>query len=199
MKLLLATNNIGKQKEIRSLLEDLDITLISPSEMGLNLHVVEDGETYRANATLKARAFAQASGIWVLADDSGLEVDAIDGAPGLRSARYAPNSHATDADRRQFLLHNLELHDRPWRARFRCVMALTHPSGEIHHAEGICPGEIIPEERGTYGFGYDPIFLIPQKKRTMAELSMAEKNKISHRALAILALRPLLLEKISSP
>ncbi|RLD08455.1 MAG: non-canonical purine NTP pyrophosphatase, RdgB/HAM1 family [Chloroflexota bacterium] len=196
MKLLLATNNIGKQKEIRALLENLDITLLSPLEMGLNLKVVEDGETYQANATIKARAFAQASGIWVLADDSGLEVDALDGAPGLRSARYAPNPHPTDADRRKFLLHNLKLHKRPWQAQFRCVVALAHPSGEIHHAEGICPGEIIPKERGTQGFGYDPIFLIPQKKLTMAELSMPEKNQLSHRALAISAIRPLLIKKI---
>lgn len=197
MKLLLATNNLGKQKEIRALLEDLKITLLTPKEMGLNLHVVEDGETYRENATLKARAFAQASDIWALADDSGLEVDAIDGAPGLHSARYAPNPNATDADRRQFLLRNLEDHPRPWGARFRCVVALTHPCGEIYHTEGICLGEIIPEERGKQGFGYDPIFLIPEKKRTMAELSMQEKNKLSHRALAILALLPSLKEKIA--
>ncbi len=194
MKLLLATNNHGKQKEIRALLGDLDIGLITPGEIGLALAVTEDGATYRENATLKARAFAQASGIWSLADDSGLEVEALDGAPGLHSARYAPSPNATDADRRGFLLRNLAGIPRPWGARFRCVVALAHPGGEIHHAAGICPGEIIPQERGEGGFGYDPIFLLSPQKRTMAELTMPEKNQLSHRARAIIALRPALLE-----
>ena len=197
MKLLLATNNLGKQNEMRALLEDLDITLISPREIGLTINVTEDGKTYRENASLKARAFAQASGLWALADDSGLEVEVLDGAPGLHSARYAPFPHSTDADRRRHLLHNLGDHPRPWGARFRCVVALAHHSGEIHYAEGICPGEIISEERGKGGFGYDPIFLLSPYKRTMAELTMTEKNSLSHRARAIQGLRPTLLKEKS--
>ncbi|MBS1250045.1 MAG: dITP/XTP pyrophosphatase [Chloroflexi bacterium] len=196
MKLLLATNNAGKQKEICALLEALEIELILPREIGLDLDVTEDGETYRENAALKARAFAEASGLWALADDSGLEVDALDGAPGLYSARYAPVPHPTDADRRGHLLRELTAHSRPWVARFRCVAAFTHREGKIYHAQGVCPGEIIPQERGEGGFGYDPIFLLPHKKRTMAELTMAEKNQLSHRARAIQALRPTLLEII---
>ena len=194
MKLLLATNNLGKQKEMRELLAGLNLELITPKQISLELDVIEDGETYLENATLKAKTFAQASGMWVLADDSGLEVDALDGAPGLHSARYAPNPSATDSDRRKHLLHNLDIHPLPWGACFRCVVVLAHRDGRIFHAEGVCPGQIIPHERGAGGFGYDPIFLLPQKKRTMAELSMEEKNQLSHRALAIKALHPALLQ-----
>ena len=188
-KLLIGTKNPGKFDEIQALLADLEIELISLADIDLDLVVDEIGITYRENAALKAKAYAQASGLITLADDSGLEVDALRGAPGLYSSRYAPQPNATDADRRAHLLTNLAGHPRPWLARFRCVVALATPGGDIHFTEGICPGEIIPEERGQFGFGYDPIFLVENSGQTMAELSMSEKNKLSHRARAVMVAR----------
>ncbi len=186
-KLLIATNNSGKQKEIQSLLKNLEIEFVTPAEIGLKLDVKEDGTTYKENAAKKAVAFAQASGLISLADDTGLEVDALSGAPGLYSARYAPQPNATDADRRAYLLKNLQSHPQPWKARFICVVAIATPGGELQFTEGICPGEIIPNERGIYGFGYDPIFLLSPVGKTMAELSMNRKNQLSHRGKAVSA------------
>jgi XTP/dITP diphosphohydrolase len=197
-KMLLASNNVGKQREIQSLLDDLDIELITPDNLGLHLEVLEDGTTYAENAARKAMAFARASGLVALADDSGLEVDALEGAPGLHSARYSLIAGATDADRRTLLLQQLQSHPRPWPARFRCVVALANPAGQVWFAEGECPGEIIPEERGHNGFGYDPIFLLPDLGLTMAELTLEQKNHLSHRSRAVTAARPVLL-KLSSP
>ena len=128
-----------------------------------------------------------------LSDDSGLEVEDLGGAPGIFSARYAPQLGATDSDRRVYLLHQLSPYPRPWAARFHCTVALASPDGAVHFSEGVCQGEIIPQERGMNGFGYDPIFLIPELGRTMAELNMEEKNRLSHRAQAVLAIQPLLL------
>ena len=193
-KLLIATGNPGKTREIQSLLDDLSVEIVTPAQIGLSFVIVEDGETYSANAALKARAFAEATGMIVLADDSGLEVDALGGLPGIHSARYSPVPESTDIARREHLLYNLQGIPRPWTALFRCVIALAEPSGKIHFTEGICPGEIIPEERGHNGFGYDPIFLIPRLGKTMAELSIDEKNSISHRARAVIAARPTLIE-----
>lgn len=193
-ELLLATNNAGKQKEIRSLLKDLAFDLVTPFELNLNLEVEEDGTNYKENAAKKAVAFAQASGLISLSDDTGLEVDTLGGAPGLYSARYAPKPDATDADRRAYLLEQLHSLPQPWKACFRCVIAIATPTGELKFTEGICPGVIIPNERGTKGFGYDPLFLIPSTGRTMAELSMEEKNRLSHRALAVLEAQPTLIK-----
>ena len=186
-RLLVASTNPGKLRELHALLQGASVELVTPSLIGLHLEVREDGSTYAENAAKKALAFARASGLLTLADDSGLEVEVLEGAPGLHSARYAPQPNATDADRRAYLLQQLQGHPRPWSAQFRCVVALALPDGEVHFAEGICHGEIIPEERGEHGFGYDPIFLLPQYGRTMAELSMEEKNRISHRARAVRA------------
>lgn len=193
MKLLLASNNAGKVKELRALLAGLQVELLSPIEAGISLQVEEHGETYLENASLKALAFAREAGMLSLADDSGLEVDALDGAPGLHSARFSPLPGAGDAHRRSYLLAKLALHPRPWTARFRCTVALATPAGKIRFTEGACAGEIIPEERGLEGFGYDPIFYIPDMGRTMAELSLEEKNRISHRARAVTAARPVIL------
>jgi len=193
-KLLIATNNAGKQKEIRSLLKDLAFDLVTPFELNLDLEVEEDGANYKENAAKKAVAFAQASGLISLSDDTGLEVDTLGGAPGLYSARYAPKPDATDADRRAYLLEQLHSLPQPWKACFRCVIAIATPTGELKFTEGICPGVIIPNERGTKGFGYDPLFLIPSTGRTMAELSMEEKNRLSHRALAVLEAQPTLIK-----
>lgn len=208
-KLLIATNNKGKVEEIRALLDDLQAELVTPDDLHLNLDVEEDGKTYAENAIKKAIAFAKASGLVSLADDSGLEVDALNGAPGLYSARYTPpltlppfslkmggdGGGLTDADRRAYLLQNLKDKPRPWTAHFRATIAIAVPDQDMHLAEGTCDGEIIPEERGTGGFGYDPIFFIPELNKTMAELGMDEKNRLSHRARAIIRARPI-LEKI---
>lgn len=196
--LLLATNNIGKLQEIQAILAHLEIDLLTPRQIGLQLEVFEDGVTYAANAALKALAFARASGYLSLSDDSGLEVDALDGAPGLHSARFSPKPGASDADRRALLLQVLHPHPRPWRAHFHCTVALATPGGWVGFAEGNCPGEIIPEERGTNGFGYDPVFFLVERGCTMAELTMQEKNELSHRARAVRAAIPILLEKFAN-
>lgn len=216
--LLIATNNQGKIKELHELLDGLGIDLVTPSHLGLDLDVVEDGHTYAENAEKKAVAFARASGLISLADDSGLEVDALDGAPGLYSARYGSTNgeKLSDAARRQYLLGKLHGKPRPWTARFHATIAIAIPSHVILSeakdlssreetlrspedsslrvtlTEGICPGEIIPEEHGTGGFGYDPIFLLPELGKTMAELSMDEKNRLSHRARAVMNARGIL-------
>jgi XTP/dITP diphosphohydrolase len=197
MKLLLASYNRGKLLELQALLADMDLDLLSPASLGLTLDVVEDGLTYQENASRKALAFAQASGYVSLADDSGLEVEALDGQPGLHSRRFSPLPGATDRDRRLLLLQKLQGKPRPWMACFRCVIALASPTGKIDFSEGICPGEIIPEERGQNGFGYDPIFLLPKLGKTMAELSLEEKNLFSHRAGAVFAARSM-LQKLNS-
>lgn len=195
MKLLIATNNPGKRLEIQALLADIpDLQLLIPSEIGFYLDVPEDGDTYLENATAKANAFASRSGLLSLADDSGLEVEALQGQPGVHSARFSPHPGATDADRRALLLEKLAVHPRPWLACFRCVVVLAHSAGQIAFTEGVCPGEIIPQERGQNGFGYDPIFLLTESGRTMAELDLVEKNHLSHRARAIRAAQPLILK-----
>ncbi|MDX9991357.1 MAG: RdgB/HAM1 family non-canonical purine NTP pyrophosphatase [Anaerolineales bacterium] len=191
-KLLIATENQGKIRELQELLAGLGLELVTPRQIGLNLAVVEDGETYQENAAKKARAYAAASGLIALADDSGLEVDHLGGAPGLYSARYSPKPGATDADRRAYLLENLRGKARPWAAHFHASLALALPAGGLYFAEGDCYGEISPEERGTGGFGYDPVFVLASTDRTMAELGRTEKNRLSHRALAVQNAIPIL-------
>jgi XTP/dITP diphosphohydrolase len=190
--LLIATNNKGKVHELRALLGSLPVELVTPHDLELDLQVAEDGNTYAENASKKAMAFANASQLISLADDSGLEVRALDGDPGLHSARYLSIPGASDADRRAYLLSNLLGKPRPWIARFRAAIAIAAPAGAAEWAEGECPGEIIPEERGTGGFGYDPIFLVGGTSQTMAELSLEQKNRLSHRARAVMNARPIL-------
>ena len=180
--------------EFQDLLKDTGLELLTPMEINLSLDVNEDGRTYAENAVKKALAFARASGLVSLADDSGLEVDALDGAPGLYSARYSPDASAKDADRRQFLLQNLRGKTRPWKAQFRATIAIARPSGETDLAEGVCNGEVIPEERGTSGFGYDPIFLVQGIGMTMAELGLKQKNNLSHRAHAVRNAMPIVMK-----
>jgi len=192
-KLLIATNNKGKVEEIEDLLKDFRIELVTPREVGITLHVEEDGNTYAENAEKKALAFAHASSLISLADDSGLEVDALNGAPGLYSNRYLSKPNATDADRRAYLLNNLKDKPRPWTATFHATIAIAIPGNpSVQFTVGKCKGKIIPEERGSGGFGYDPIFYIPEVNHTMAELSMEEKNRLSHRARAIMNAKPIL-------
>ena len=191
-KLLVATNNPGKVKEYADLLNGLPVTLTSPAQEGLSLEVDESGVTFAENAILKARAYAAASGLLTLADDSGLEVDALDGAPGVRSARYA-GERASDEDRYRLLLRNLAgVPEKERTARFRCVVAVATPEGDVHTAEGRCEGLIGFEPRGRHGFGYDPVFYMPDRGQTMAELPPAVKNQISHRARAVQAALPVL-------
>ena len=200
MKLLIATNNPGKVREYEELLETLPaaVEITYPAQQGLALEVEESGETFEENARLKALAFAQASGLLTLADDSGLEVDALDGAPGVRSARYA-GPDANDVDRYRKLLGALAGVPADRRsARFRCVVALAQPDGTIHTADGTCEGEIGHEPRGTHGFGYDPVFVVDgYGDRTMAELAAEIKNRISHRGRALAAIRPRLEQLVS--
>lgn len=190
--LLIATTNPGKIVEIQDLLEGLPFRLHLPADLGIRLHVEETGQTYAENAALKAHAYCAAGRMLTLADDSGLEVAALGGAPGLHSARYSPRPGAKDADRRALLLANLADQPRPWLARFVCAVAVAAPGQEVQFAFGECPGEILPEERGSNGFGYDPIFFLAGLGRTMAELTRAEKNTLSHRARAVHAALPIL-------
>jgi XTP/dITP diphosphohydrolase len=188
-RLLLASTNPGKLEELYDLLKDAHLDLTDPARLGLFLEVVEDGANYAENAGLKAAAFARASALPALADDTGLEVDVIDGRPGLHSRRVA----ATDEARRRRLLAALAPHPRPWRACFRCAMALALPGEAVAISHGACSGEIQPVARGQGGFGYDPLFLVDGTTQTMAELSLREKNMRSHRARALRALLPSLL------
>jgi XTP/dITP diphosphohydrolase len=199
MKLLIATHNPGKLREYADLLSGLSLTLVSPADLSVDLNVVESGTTYLENARLKATAYARGSGLLTLADDSGLEVDILDGAPGVHSARYAVGD---DDDRVSALLRALNAsgalpHERS--ARFRCVIVLTSPEGREWCTEGECAGNIIDSPRGSAGFGYDPVFFIPDCGRTMAELLPEEKNSISHRARAAHALRPILMQLSDKP
>jgi len=192
IKLLLATNNQGKLAELRSLLSGLELELLSPQDLGLELNVKERGMNYLENAVLKAAIFADAAQMWTLADDSGLEVDALDGAPGLYSARYSPLPDASDKDRRLFLIENLKEFPRPWKATFHSVIALVGPEGSPIITRGACSGDIIPEDRGHGGFGYDKIFRLEANGLTMAELTPEQKNRVSHRAQAVSQLVPIL-------
>lgn len=195
LKLLLGTHNPGKQSELRALLEYPNLEIVTIDDLGIQLEIEEAGATYAENARLKAVSYAVESGLWSLSDDSGLEVEALDGAPGLKSARFAGEGKS-DSDRRRRLLEILKDHPRPWEAQFRATVAIASPSGEVELAEGRCSGEIIPEERGVGGFGYDSIFLTHGTGKTMANLEMGEKNRISHRARAIEALRPILVLRL---
>jgi XTP/dITP diphosphohydrolase len=192
-ELLLATNNRGKLEELRLLFAGLPYRILSPAEIGLELEVPETGATYAANARLKATAFARASGLLTLADDSGLEVEALAGAPGVMSSRYA-GPGASDADRIDFLLAKLVgLPHAGRRARFRCVMALVTSQGQTRLCSGTCRGFIASEPRGSQGFGYDPVFFVPRYNKTMSELDTEVKNRTSHRARAAARMSKILL------
>ena len=189
-QLLLATNNKGKIEELGEILSFLSgVELLSPSDLGLNLDIEESGSTYQENAALKADAFCKESGMICIADDSGLEVMALGGAPGLYSARFSPKEGADDKDRRDHLLFKLNDHDRPWIAHFTATVVVAIPGKSSIIGVGKCKGEIIPEEIGDGGFGYDPIFFITDFEKTMAELDPQIKNQISHRAKAVAAIK----------
>lgn len=182
--LLVATHNRGKLREYRALLADLPLSLLSLDDAAITHEVEESGATFYANATLKARAYAELSGLWTWADDSGLEVDVLDGRPGVLSARYG-ESGLSDEQRYKRLLAELRPYPQlRWTARFRCVVAIALPDGRIFTAEDTMEGVITDRPRGEHGFGYDPIFFLPDQGVTLAELPPAVKNRISHRAKA---------------
>lgn len=190
--LLIASGNPGKLREMVEILTSLEIELLTFRDIGLNITVQETGSTYSENALLKARAYQKASGLPVLADDSGLEVEVLGGKPGIHSARYSPKENAKDADRRAYLLSQIKDKPQPWHAHFHCTAILAIPNGEWFETIGRCSGVIIPEERGDGGFGYDPVFYLPQYQATMAQLSPEVKNRISHRAKALAAMLPII-------
>ena len=183
-KLLIATHNKGKLRELTELMGDIPYELVSLGDLGIHHDVDETGRTFEENAILKAETYCELAGVMTLADDSGLEVDALGGEPGVRSARYA-GPDATDADRIEFLLGKLVGTDpETWSARFRCVIAISEPDRATTLHSGLCEGRIVSEPCGENGFGYDPVFLFPDIGLTMAELSNERKNSVSHRAEA---------------
>ena len=184
-KLLLATSNPGKIREYHSLLDGPGYEITTLAEEGIAKVVSESGNSYEQNARLKAVTYAELSQLLTLADDSGLEVDALKGEPGIKSARFAGKA-ATDADRVSLLL--ARLNGVPWErrtARFKCVVAIATPEGQCEICRGECRGMIALEAKGRNGFGYDPLFIVPEYNKTMAELPPEIKNRISHRAKAL--------------
>jgi XTP/dITP diphosphohydrolase len=183
-KLLLATNNPGKAREYKSLLSGVPFELVTPAQVGITTEVAETGKSFEANAILKATTLAAESQLLTLADDSGLEVNALGGEPGTLSARYA-GENASDSDRVNYLLSKMQgVPEDKRQARFKCVIAIATPDGKVELCSGECEGVIALKPRGNRGFGYDPIFYLPELGKTMAELPPEEKNKISHRGRA---------------
>ena len=184
LKILLATNNRAKVKEYAKLLQGIPYRIVSLEDVNISEQVAETGTSFEENAILKAKRYAEMSGLITIADDSGLEVDALGGEPGVRSARYAGEG-ASDKERIDFLLNKIV--DVPWEkrlAQFRCVIAIAYPDGEVQICQGQCRGILTFKPLGDNGFGYDPVFYLPDLHKTMAELSMSEKNAISHRGQA---------------
>ena len=201
-KVVVATRNRGKLRELVPLLEGLPFELVTIDDVAPSAELVEVGDTFEENALAKARQAAAATGLPAVADDSGLEVDALGGAPGVRSARYA-GTPSDDAKNNAKLLEAMkDVPAEQRRARFRCVAAFVDPARAIEIAEsGVCEGEILWKERRRedFGFGYDPLFLVPGLGRTMAELPLEEKNQLSHRAAAFRALAEKLRENLTGP
>jgi len=195
MKLLIASNNAGKVREYGQIFAELPFEVTYLEQEGITLDPAETGQTFAENAIIKAQAFAQAGGLLTLADDSGLEVDALNGEPGVYSARYGQTAKDDHAGRYRIVLDKLaalKLTDQARTARFRCVIAIATPAGRIELAEGAVEGLIAQQPAGSFGFGYDPIFYLPEFAKTMAQLEPAAKNKISHRGRAARQAVPLL-------
>ena len=193
-KLLVATGNPGKLREVSSILQGMPFDVMSLEDVGVSMTVEETGTTFVDNAILKAEAYCASAGMLTLADDSGLVVDALGGRPGVLSARYGGEG-LTDEQRVELLLR--EMADVPWEkrtARFRCVIALAWPEGRLETVEGVVEGIIQYEPEGTNGFGYDPVFHLPEWGSTMAQLATPDKNRISHRGQAVRKAAKLLME-----
>lgn len=197
--IVLATTNEGKVREFRQLFaaNGLSLRVVGLREAGLEAPP-ETGTTFAANALLKARHAASASGQLALADDSGLEVDGLGGAPGIYSARYAGEGAGDEANRQRLIAAIAALPEEARGARFRCAIAIARPDGTVEVAEGSCEGRVISTPRGENGFGYDPLFFLPKQGRTMAELTAEEKNAISHRGRATALALPLLRRLLDS-
>ncbi len=196
MEIVIATANRGKVEEIRDLLGGLPISLLSLHDLPSIPPLAEGGKTYLENATQKAMAVYRVTGRTTIGEDSGLEVDALDGEPGPLSRRFGGEG-LSDSERNALLLERLEGLPIPRRtARFRCVVALVDPRGTVHTFDGACEGSIATSQRGNKGFGYDPVFLVPQYGRTLAELGPEVKNRISHRARAFAEVRVYLAREI---
>ena len=197
-KLVIASGNKGKVAEIRELLAELPLEILSLEDYPKAPGVVEDGESFFVNALKKARILAEYTGLTVLADDSGLEVEILQGAPGIRSARYAGEG-ATDEDNNRRLLAELAgLPPEARRAAFCCVLVFYRPNGTFERFTGRWSGIITDTPRGDNGFGYDPLFFLPERGLTVAELSREEKNRYSHRAQAVLALKNFLRQEVGN-
>lgn len=195
-RVLLATGNLHKLREIAAMLTDAPFELVGLSDFPEIVLPPETGETFEENAILKARAGAQQSGLVCIADDSGLEVDALAGRPGVRSARFSGPGAADESNLQLVLNLMTDIPEGQRRARFVCAIAVCPVDGPVEVVRGICEGELIRAPRGANGFGYDPIFRIPGDGRTLAEFSPAEKNAISHRARAVAAALPLIRRAI---
>ncbi len=194
MRLLIATHNRGKLVEYQELLAGLPFELVTLDDVDIRDDIVESGATFAENARAKAVAYARRSGLLTLADDSGLQVDALGGEPGVHSKRYA-GENKSDPERIAFLLSKLrDVPPGKRAARFRCAIALAAPDGRLWETEGTCEGEIAFEPRGAHGFGYDPVFQVAARGMRMAELTTAEKNQVSHRARAAIRARSILIE-----
>ncbi len=196
-ELILATRNEGKLEELRALLHGMPILVSSLKDYPHVPKVVEDGDTFLENAHKKAREVAQHTGRWTLADDSGLTVDALHGAPGVISARYAGKDGDAAANNKKLLRAMKKVPAEARKAAFVCVMVLAAPDGREWHVEGRCDGTIGFEPKGDGGFGYDPLFVVKSFGRTMAELTMDEKNKVSHRGRAMKHVREILQELLA--
>ena len=197
MKFVLATNNPKKLKEMAEILGTLGVEVVSPKELGIHIEVEETGTTFAENAMLKAKAICEAANLPAIADDSGLVVDALNGEPGIYSARYGLGHEATDEQRYRYLLNKLgDEKDRS--ARFVCCICCTFPNGDVIRARGECEGEILYGPSGANGFGYDPIFKPHCCDRSMSEISPEEKNRISHRANAMVKFAELFEKYISN-
>ncbi len=195
--LLVATHNRGKVAEYKDLLADLPLRVTWLDELGIDSDVEETEETFEGNAILKARHYAQLTGLWTWADDSGLEIDALNGRPGVYSARYGGKG-LTDADRYGIVLDEMkDVPDNERTARFRCVVAIVQPGGKVDIRSGTMEGVIAHEPKGNYGFGYDPIFYIPALHANLAELESGVKNEISHRAEAAAKARTMLARMLA--
>lgn len=184
-EIIIATKNKGKAKDFEQLLEPMGYKVLTLHDVAPHMDVEETGETFEANAILKAEAIAQELQTTVIADDSGLEIDALDGEPGVYSARYSGNERNDESNIDKVLQKMVQVPDDEKTARFRCVLALASPGKETILFEGTCEGLIIDERKGDNGFGYDPIFYVPALDKTMAEMEPSEKASVSHRGNAI--------------
>lgn len=184
MKLVLASNNPHKLEELRAILSSLGMDVVSQKDLGINIEPEETGRTFEENSYIKARTIMDACGIATIADDSGLMVEALNGEPGVYSARYGGEQCRSDLDRLQYLLSRMEGIDNR-KAKFVSVITMLTPEGKKIVARGECPGEILRAPQGSQGFGYDPVFYVPEEKCTFAQLPSSKKNKISHRARAL--------------